>query len=502
MAATSDEIVSVPSLISNNGNSSHTNGNNGLTASVDPIATFAWGNYLKTTNSHAAPVSYFHHAPLHNMWAQLTPGMKIEVINTDCGSNPSEIKEKVFWFAFIVRVEGYLALLRYEGCEDDSSMDFWYNLCNKDVHCVGWCGQNGVKLAPPRTIEHRQTDWKTFLINKLVGSKTLPDNFRQKIQLSLRCSFKRNMIVEVIDKYRVSNMRVGKITEVIGGRLKINYENTSGEHFWVHHTSELIHPVGWSHMIGHELEATDEYKTEAAKMVEMQTYPSNVATVDLFHHVQIPASDDEQFKEGQKLEAVDPLEMSRICPATVGKVLKDGYFMLSIDGSNVEDGSDWFCYHLSSRLIFPINFCKLNNIPLSPPIGYHGDFQWNKYLLETNSVYAPQDLFQIIKKKTINPFSVGMKIEAVDMMAPHLVCVATIAEVADSLIRIRFDGWGEDFEQWIDCQSPNIYPIGWCELVGYKLEPPKQPEQENSESVKTRTKKSTNRKSNKRKRLT
>ena len=84
------------------------------------------------------------------------------------------------------------------------------------------------------------------------------------------------------------------------------------------------------------------------------------------------------------------------------------------------------------------------------------------------------------QEKTINPFSVGMKIEAVDMMAPHLVCVATVAQVADSLIRVHFDGWGEDFEQWIDCQSPNIYPIGWCELVGYKLEAPKQPEQENS----------------------
>ncbi len=30
--------------------------------------------------------------------------------------------------------------------------------------------------------------------------------------------------------------------------------------------------------------------------------------------------EDEQFKEGQKIEAVDPLEMSRICPATIGKV--------------------------------------------------------------------------------------------------------------------------------------------------------------------------------------
>lgn len=135
--------------------------------------------------------------------------------------------------------------------------------------------------------------------------------------------------------------------------------------------------------------------------------------------VQIPSTDseNEQFKEGQKLEAVDPLEMSRICPATVGKVrsvwtrnfssrtkffsdlkvLKNGYFMLSIDGPNSDDGSDCFCYHSSSRLIFPINFAKLNHIPLSPPYGYQGEFEWEKYLRETNSVYAPREIFQVFK---------------------------------------------------------------------------------------------------------
>ena len=88
---------------------------------------------------------------MHDMWSQLTPAVKVEVINTDCDTSPTVIKESVYWFASIVRTEGYLALLRYEGFEDDSSMDFWCNLCNKDVHCVGWCGQQGVKLAPPRS---------------------------------------------------------------------------------------------------------------------------------------------------------------------------------------------------------------------------------------------------------------------------------------------------------------------------------------------------------------
>ncbi|CAF1085276.1 unnamed protein product [Rotaria sp. Silwood1] len=506
---TSDETVSLPSTVTSNNisPSQQTSRINGTTiisiptASADAIASFIWGTYLKTTGAHGAPVSFFRHAPLQDMWGQLTSGMKVEVINTDCSHGSNDPKEKIFWFAYIVRVEGYLALLRYEGCDDDSSMDFWCNLCNKDVHCVGWCGQHGIKLAPPRSIEHRQTDWKTFLVNKLVGAKTLPDSFRQKIQLSLRCPFKKNMLVEVIDKFRVSHMRVGKISEVIGGRLRINYENNAGEHFWVHYASELIHPVGWSYVTGHEIEATDEYKNEAKQIIETNTYSSNVATPDLFRKVPVVSNSDEQFKEGQKLEAVDPLEMSRICPATVGKVLKNGYFMLSIDGSSAEDGSDWFCYHSSSRLIFPINFCKTNNISLSSPLGYQNEFEWEKYLHETNSVSVPEELFQINKEKITNPFSVGMKIEAVDMMAPHLVCVATVAQIADNLIRVHFDGWSDDFEQWIDCQSTNIYPIGWCELVGYKLEPPKQPEQENTETTKRSSKKSTTRKSNKRKRF-
>ncbi|CAF1067877.1 unnamed protein product, partial [Didymodactylos carnosus] len=432
-------MISKPPLVSVPSNEPPKKETNGAAMS------FTWGEYLKQEGSQAAPKNYF-----------------------------------------VFTVEGYLALLRYEGYEDDSSHDFWCNLCNKDVHTVGWCGQQGIKLAPPRNIESRQTDWKTFLVNKLTGAKTLPDNFRRKIQDSLRCPFKKNMVLEVIDKYRVSRMRVGKISDVIGGRLRINYENTAGEHFWVHYSSELIHPVGWSIATGHEIEADDAYKNESSKIMQTNVYNHTYASPDLFRKTRaVSNSPDECFKAGMKLEAVDPLEMSRICPATIGKVLKNGYFMLSIDGSSAEDGSDWFCYHSTSALIFPINFCRLNNMPLSPPIGYRGEFDWEKYLKETNSVYAPNDLFRLMKDKTINQFKIGMKIEAVDLMAPHLVCVATIANVFDGLIRVHFDGWDDDYEQWIDCESTNIYPIGWCELVGYRLEPPKQAEQENEKKMST-----------------
>lgn len=56
-------------------------------------------------------------------------------------------------------------------------------------------------------------------------------------------------------------------------------------------------------------------------------------------------------------------------PSLPSQVLLDGYLMISIDGATSDDGSDWFCYHASSHAIFPPNFCKRNNIELTPPKG-------------------------------------------------------------------------------------------------------------------------------------
>lgn len=69
-------------------------------------------------------------------------------------------------------------------------------------------------------------------------------------------------------------------------------------------------------------------------------------------------------------------------------------------------------------------------------------------------------------------FKVGMKLEAVDLMEPRLICVATVKRVVHRLLSIHFDGWDSEYDQWVDCESPDIYPVGWCELTGYQLQPP------------------------------
>ena len=43
---------------------------------------------------------------------------------------------------------------------------------------------------------------------------------------------------------------------------------------------------------------------------------------------------------------------------------------------NDATGSDWFCYHASSPLIFPAGFCERNKIDLKPPTGWEEKFTW------------------------------------------------------------------------------------------------------------------------------
>lgn len=51
------------------------------------------------------------------------------------------------------------------------------------------------------------------------------------------------------------------------------------------------------------------------------------------------------------------------------QMLLDGYIMVGIDGVEIGDGSDWFCYHASSYAILPVGYCQDNNIPLTVPTG-------------------------------------------------------------------------------------------------------------------------------------
>ncbi|XP_052794901.1 MBT domain-containing protein 1-like isoform X2 [Mya arenaria] len=432
------------------------------------VRSFDWGSYIVGSHAEGCPVSCFKHVPVSDVWENVSIGMKVEVQNLDC-----DLTNTVYWIATVMKLAGYKALLRYEGFGNDGQKDFWVNVCHKEVHPVGWCATSGQPLVPPKTIQHKYADWKDYLVKRLTGSRTLPSNFYSKVQEGINNHrFVKGTHVEVVNRMCVSAMRVATVEEVIGGRLRLRYEDAKeeGDEFWCHMRSALLHPVGWSQQSGHKLHSSQEYRSQCLGKITMQKYDIKDATPDMFMTMKSPP-EGYKFQVGMKLEAIDPLNLSAICVATVMKVLKNNCLMIGIDGSIAQNGSDWFCYHATSPCIFPVGFCEVNGLLLTPPRHHEGPFKWFDYLKHTRSVAAPVKLFD--KEIPKHGFKAGMKLEAVDLMEPRLICVATVAKVVGRLLRIHFDGWESEYDQWVDCESPDLYPIGWCEMIGYPVEGPR-----------------------------
>ncbi|XP_042895108.1 MBT domain-containing protein 1 isoform X3 [Parasteatoda tepidariorum] len=457
--------------------------------------SFNWRPLIRKPEFSAAPVSCFKHVALSNCWDRIVAGVMVEVRSPDCKTCCTTTPCS-YWIASVVKVSGYWGLLRYVGAEDftvryNHLRDKWVNLCtHPHIHPIGWCAKHRKPLVPPKSLENLVDSWSSYLLKKMVGAKTIPSDFAFKIEENMHNTLKKGMKLEVVDKNLISAVRSAEVTEVVGGRLHVKYTESDNldEGFWCHERSPLIHPVGWAQIIGHDLKARPEYARKSLKKTLYRTFKPDDATWDMFLPVYNP-SKKLYFKKGMKLEAIDPLNLSTICVATVTKVLRNNYLMIGIDGMMAANGSDCFCYHASSPSIFPVGFCESNEIELTPPRGYKGEFIWSEYLKKTKSDAAPVELFH--RPLPNHGFKAGMYLEAVDLMEPRLICVAYVTQVVGRLLRVHFEGWEDDYDQWCDCESPDLFPIGWCEILNYKLEPPRTDgtEEKKKKKKKTLTKK-------------
>ena len=228
-------------------------------------SSFDWNEVINKEDFYAAPVMNFAHAPGYEVWSDIVEGIKVEVENLDYKDNEHLAGSHAatpFWIATIKKIHGYKAKLRYEGYEDtDEEHDFWVNMCATEVHPVGWSAMQGRQLIPPMKIEARIKNMKKYLLKSLHHAKTLPGNFYNKLYEGFRSRFETGMILEVVDKNCISQVKLATITKIVGKRLYVQYydstEADSG--FWCHEDSPLIHPVGWATTVGHKLSAPKEY---------------------------------------------------------------------------------------------------------------------------------------------------------------------------------------------------------------------------------------------------
>ncbi|XP_072018257.1 polycomb protein SCMH1-like [Amphiura filiformis] len=179
-----------------------------------------------------------------------------------------------------------------------------------------------------------------------------------------------------------------------------------------------------------------------------------------------------EFLPGMKLEAQDPRNTTSTCIATVigfyGPRLR-----LRLDGS---DNKNDFWRLVDHPDLKPVGWCEKNGGMLQPPLGFRMNASsWPSFLLRTlnNAEMAPETAF---KSEPATPegnkFKVGMKLEAVDHKNPYLICPATVGEVKENMIYVQFDGWTGGTDYWVEHDSREVFPVGWCAATLHPLQHP------------------------------
>lgn len=72
----------------------------------------------------------------------------------------------------------------------------------------------------------------------------------------------------------------------------------------------------------------------------------------------------------------------------------------------------------------------------------------------------------------MNPFKIGMKLEADDIRNTKRIYAATIGDVIDSRVLVTLDGFDSSYNYWADIRSPYIHPINFHMENGYSIVSP------------------------------
>uniref|UniRef100_A0A9J8CLX0 L3MBTL histone methyl-lysine binding protein 1b n=1 Tax=Cyprinus carpio carpio TaxID=630221 RepID=A0A9J8CLX0_CYPCA len=283
-----------------------------------------------------------------------------------------------------------------------------------------------------------------------------------------RNGFKVGMKLEGLDPCHPALFCVLTVAEVQGYRIRLHFDGYPECYdFWVNADSWDVKPPGWCEKTSLKLLLPKGCRDGE---FNWNTYVKNcrgqLAPKHLFKSLNTSVTPS-GFRAGMKLEAVDRKNPSLICVATIAAAV-DNRLLIHFD--DWDDSYDYWC-DASSPYIHPVGFCEEVELTLTTPADYKPPkvFTWEKYLEETGAQAAPARAF---KQRQPHGFQIGMKVEAVDKRNAMLIRVATISDVEDHRIKIHFDGWSEEYDYWLDADSPDLHPVGWCQKTGHPLQHP------------------------------
>ncbi|NWS73734.1 SMBT1 protein, partial [Crotophaga sulcirostris] len=336
------------------------------------------------------------------------------------------------------------------------------------------------------SVEEMEFNWDEYLED--TGATAAPHGSFKHVDTSLQNGFAPGMKLEVAVKSDQNTYWVATIITTCGQLLLLRYDGYGEDRkadFWCDIMTADLHPIGWCEQNKKILKVPEGIKD---KIPDQEEFLQQV----LKGACSAPANLLEGLHRGKNpLDLIAPgsrLELQNIrdsLEAWVVNVVENvgGRLKLRYEGLEDCDKFDQWLFYLDPFL-HQVGWAAQHGYSLQPPLAIRSlksEADWQEILKkvkeEEEESSVPTDLFKDKPVIGVHSFSEGMKLEAVDPMAPFVISPATVLKVFnEKYFMIEIDDLRPDraTRQSYICHvnSAGIFPVQWSLKNGLHLSSP------------------------------
>ncbi|XP_019593810.2 scm-like with four MBT domains protein 2 isoform X1 [Rhinolophus sinicus] len=336
------------------------------------------------------------------------------------------------------------------------------------------------------SLEEIGFNWGEYL--EEMGASAAPHTSFKHVEISIQSNFQPGMKLEVANKNNPDTYWVATVITTCGQLLLLRYcgygEDRRAD-FWCDVVIADLHPVGWCTQNNKALMPPDAIKEKYTDWTEFlirdltgsRTAPANLLEGPLRGKGPIDLITVDSLIELQ--DSQNPFQY------WIVSVIENvgGRLRLRYVGLEDTESYDQWLFYLDYRLR-PVGWCQENKYRMDPPSEIYPlkmASEWKcaleKSLIDAAKFPLPMEVFKDHADLRSHFFTVGMKLETVNMSEPFHLCPASVTKVFNNhFFQVTIDDLRPEpskISMLCHADSLGILPVQWCLKNGVNLTPPK-----------------------------
>ncbi|XP_066241005.1 scm-like with four MBT domains protein 2 isoform X1 [Saccopteryx leptura] len=329
-------------------------------------------------------------------------------------------------------------------------------------------------------------NWGEYL--EETGASAAPHTSFKHVEISIQSNFQPGMKLEVANKNNPDTYWVATVITTCGQLLLLRYcgygEDRRAD-FWCDVVIADLHPVGWCTQNNKVLmppEAIKEKYTDWTEFLIRDLTGSRTAPANLLEGPLRGKGPIDLITVDSLIELQDSQNPFQYWIVSVIENV-GGRLRLRYVGLEDTESYDQWLFYLDYRLR-PVGWCQENKYRMDPPSEIYPlkmASEW-KYTLEKSLIDAakfplPMEVFKDHADLRSHFFTVGMKLETMNMSEPFHICPASVTKVFNNqFFQVTIDDLRPEpskLSMLCHADSLGILPVQWCLKNGVNLTPPK-----------------------------